>query len=200
MSATIKAVNIEQVREFFDKAPGIAKQAMSMSINQVATRKAEPGFRKKMRSQVNFPRGYLESDGRFGMAKKAKPSDLEAIIRGRDRPTSLARFQQYRDARVARGKKLKIQVKPGTIKTSDKAFLVNLNNNNLGLAIRLKDGQKPQSAYKPTLLDAKRNVWLLYGPSVDQVFNSVADDSMGEISSQVQTEFERNFARMVANG
>lgn len=200
MSATIKAVNIEQVKDFFEKAPDIAKKAMSMAINQVATRKAEPNFRKKMRSQVSFPRGYLESEDRFGVAKKAKPADLEAVIRGRDRPTSLARFQQYRDARVARGKKLRIQVKPGSVKTSDKAFLVNLKNNNLGLAIRLKEGQKPQAAYKPTLLDAKRNVWLLYGPSVDQVFKSIADESMGEISNQVQTEFERNFARMVVNG
>lgn len=199
MSTTIKAVNIEQVKDFFEKAPDIAKQAMSMAINQVAVRKAEPGFRKKMRNQVNFPAGYLESEGRFGTAKKAKPDDLEAVIRGRDRPTSLARFQQYRDAKVARGKTLKIQVKPGTVKSSDKAFLVSLKNDNLGLAIRLKPGQKPQSAYKPSLLDAKRNVWLLYGPSVDQVFKSIADDSVNEISSQVQSEFERNFARMVAD-
>lgn len=200
MSVTVKAVDIEQVKAFFDKAPDIARKAMSMSINQVTVRKAEPSLRKEMRSQINFPSGYLESAGRFGVARKATPEDLEATIRGRDAPTSLARFQQYRDAKVARGKTLNVQVKPGATKSTDKAFLVTLKNNNLGLAIRLKPGQTPSRAYRPQQLDAKRNVWLLYGPSVDQVFKSVADKQMTAIAGMVSTEFERQFARMVTSG
>ena len=198
MSVTIKAVDIETVAKFFEQAPDIAKKAMSMSINQIATRRAVPDMRKEMERQVAFPRGYLSSD-RFDVTRTASPDNLEAAISGRDRPTSLARFQQYRDVASSRGKALRVEVKPGQGKLQDvsKVFLVTLKNNNIGLAVRLREGGAPNKAYKPTLLDAKRNVWLLYGPSVDQVFRSVADDNMKPIQEAVVGEFERQFARMI---
>ena len=40
------------------------------------------------------------------------------------------------------------------------------------------------------------NVYLLYGPSVDQVFRSVADDKTPKILSDVTAEFLRQFARL----
>ena len=76
----------------------------------------------------------------------------------------------------------------------DQAFLVRLKNNNIGLAVRLKPGEVLQNSEKAVRLD--NNVYLLYGPSVDQVFRSVADDKTPKILSDVTAEFLRQFARL----
>ena len=87
-------------------------------------------------------------------------------------------------------------MKRGRTKTLRKAFLVNLRNGNVGLAVRLKQGETLQNKTygKPVMLG--KNLYLLYGPSVDQVFRTVADDSLPMLGEEVSKEFFRNFARL----
>jgi hypothetical protein len=40
------------------------------------------------------------------------------------------------------------------------------------------------------------NVYLLYGPSVDQVFRLVADDRADDLAEMVENQFYRQFARL----
>lgn len=154
---------------------------------------------REMRRQVAFRASYLTgADGRLRIAKKAHGTDLEASIVGRQRATSLARFTTDRDpARARRRGGVNVEVKPGAAKFMKGAFLVRLRagavktdtQHNLGLAIRLKPGQTLRNKKYATQLD--RDVYILYGPSVDQVFRTVSDDMSPDALQYLEREFDR---------
>lgn len=74
-----------------------------------------------------------------------------------------------------------VKLKSGNAKT-DTQF-------NLGLAIRLKPGERLRNKTSMTQLD--HNVYLLYGPSVDQVFRTVREDIAPDTASFLEAEFRR---------
>lgn len=197
MSAVIRGDFLKEAREFFEKMPETAEQAAMMALNQVADRQAVPMIRRTAESQVAFPSGYLDAQDRLGVTRKATKGSLEVVITARDRPTSLARFAPGQTPSTSRKGGVTVQVKRGHAKHLKGAFLVRLKNDNLGLAVRLKTGT-PDKAYKPVVLSSDKNgtVYLLYGPSVDQVVRTVAETALPEIGDKVANEFYRQFARI----
>lgn len=166
---------------------------MVRAINKTVER-GRAAAAKLMRDQVAFPASYLAPSGnRLTIDKRANGEDLSAVIRGRHRPTSLARFA----AGSARPRQIgaRITVQPGLATFLPRAFFIRLRSgnadlrNNMGLAIRLPEGQRPSRAYKPTELFP--GLWLLYGPSVDQVFDDVADEISPELAEFLGDEFLR---------
>lgn len=196
MSVIIRADFLQETKRFFDELPEIATRSASMAINDVASRDALKLLRKDIESQVDFPTGYLSQPDRLGVSRKATPNNLEAVITARDRATSLARFARGQTVANTRGKGVRVQVKPGVTKQLPKAFLVNLRNGNTGLAVRLKDGQSLRNKNDGRVVKLGKNTYLLYGPSVDQVFRDVADGNSSEIGQLVTNEFFRQFARL----
>lgn len=176
-------------------------RALNASANWGRTRMSE-----EIRKQVNFGARYLTSgdNARLRVRQRASRSKLEAIIHGRDRPTSLARFTNDKvlaggKRRRARGGKVgvRVRVKAGSAgKIIERAFLMRLRNNNLGLAVRT-DGSKPTGAYKPKAIG--KNLWLLYGPSVDQVLWSVRrqDGVIREVEPRIVEYMEKEFWRLM---
>jgi hypothetical protein len=65
---------------------------------------------------------------------------------------------------------------------------------NIGLAIRLKPGESLQSTQKASPLGG--GAYLLYGPSVAQVFDTVRDDIAPEVADFASFEFARQFRRL----
>lgn len=172
--------------------PQIVKAAYR-AINATADR-ARTDSAEEIRRQVNFPASYLKpSQGRLLVSQRASGSSLEAIITGRRRATSLARFV----TNGTPGKKgVSVAVKPGRNVELPNAFLMRLRSgsgvdtkNNLGLAIRTAKGERPNSAYKPVRV--ADGLWLLYGPSVDQVFKTVREDIRPDAESFLASEFYR---------
>lgn len=167
---------------------------IARAVNATAKR-ARPAAARAMREQVAFPARYLSSQGgRLQQTKIATEADPMAVITGRHRPTSLARFAS--NARQAGQRGARVEVSPGAARFLPGAFFIRLpagrtdgSNTNLGLAIRLPAGQRPSRAYKPTLLG--RGLWLLYGPSVDQVFDDVAAELAPESAAFLEREFLR---------
>lgn len=151
--------------------------------------------------QVNLPASYLSpSGGRLAVSQKATKGNLEARIRARTRATSLARFVTSGTP----GKPgVRVSVRPGSSITLPKAFLMKLRAGkeltdtkfNLGLAVRLKSGESLRNKYKRVQL--AKNLYLLYGPSVDQVFlhndekRGVAVDLSPELADKLEAEFTR---------
>lgn len=162
------------------------------AINKVIA-SARTGAARRIRQQVDLPASYLNRPDRLGVTKKATRGDLEARITGRHRPTALARYAA--GGRVGGQRGARVMVKPGLATFLPKAFFVNLRSGNtdtkgnLGLAIRLPAGQRPDRAYKPTELG--RGAWLLYGPSIDQTFDDVALEMAPGVADQLETEFLR---------
>lgn len=185
------AVVIEGLKSFddMDKLDPAITRLARMAVNDT-TRWAQRTSARKMEQQVNFPKGYLTGeDGRLSIAQYATDSKLQGIVRGRDRPTSLARF-------VVGGAKKKVgerggvsvAVDPGIAKFMPSAFVIKLRNNNLGLAFYSKSGKVPDSHGAKKL---SKNTWLLYGPDVSQVFNLVRQDLVPEAAQYLEDTFDR---------
>jgi hypothetical protein len=193
MSAFIQVSALADLKRYFTQLPDIAEQAAVLAINETASREGLTLIRKDMRDQVNFPSGYLEGD-RLKVTRKAGKGALEAIVRGRDRATSLARFAKGQTPANTRGRGVRVQVKNGRVQVLRKAFLVPLRNGNTGLAVRLKPGEKIKGS--TGAVQMAENLYLLYGPSVDQVFRGVAEDRSGDLMNMVSSKFLRQFARL----
>lgn len=180
-----------------DEMPASVLKFARMAIN-TTTRKSRTLASRRIRDQVSFTATYLaDGNGRLSITKSASDNDLEARIRGRFRPTSLARFVTSASARGAR-----VRVKPGSSDLMRRAFLIRLRagsaaietKSNQGLAIRLKPGER--IANKRQMIQVSGNLYLLYGPSVDQVFSSVAEEIAPETSDMLEAEFLRLIDRL----
>lgn len=195
MGVFLRADALSNVQEFFDQLPEVATRAAMLSLNQVAEREAVPMIRHDAEQQVSFPSGYLDQPDRLGVSRKATSGSLEVVITARDRPTSLARFAPGQTPSNTRNTGVTLQVKKGRTLHLKKAFLVNLKSGNIGLAVRLKPGETIANK-REKVVQLDRNVFLLYGPSVDQVFRGVAEHALPEIGNMTSREFLRQFARL----
>lgn len=206
MPIEILSVGSKELEQYIEDVPKIATDSIRMAINTVARGKAMTRIKKAMTDEIAFPTGYLSQD-RLKVVKVARGHDLEAIIVGRKRATSLARFVTG-GAMVTNSKRpggVQVRVKRGKTTVIKNAFLVRLNKGasvsedgyNIGLAVRLSSGE--QLANKRTQHQSwlvKGKVALLYAPSVDQVFRTVAPEEAPRIADDISAEFHRNFARL----
>lgn len=184
---------LSDVDQLSPKVALAARQAVNKTIDR-----ARASAARDIRLQVAFPAAYLgPNGGRLTVTKRAQGDDLEAIITGRNRPTSLARFARG----TPRGGGVRVEVQPGLAAYLPRAFLIKLRSgtaeidtqNNLGLAIRLKPGQRPSAAYKPRQVG--NGLWLLYAATVGQVFRTVSEDISPEALDFLETEFDRLMER-----
>ena len=204
MSARITAVNLLSIDQFLVEQPAVTRASARLAINSVASRKAVPQLRKAMKAEVNFPAGYLEDPDRFGITKKATEADLSTSIVARFRPTSLARFSNTSQEGARRTRSVNVRVNKGASKTLPGAFFVHLRRGgdtqdgfNLGLAIRLKPGQRLKGRKNGgSGIQLAPNLYLLYGPSVDQVFREVSVAESPQIAEDLQREFVRQYVRL----
>lgn len=195
LGAVVVAIEgIEDIPDLEAMTPEITRAARR-AVN-AATDRARAWSAKAIEEQVNFPPNYLRGENsRLRVVKRAKGNDLESVIQGRFEPTSLARFAV--GTRVGHKKVggVPLEIKPGSSVFMKRAFLVGLqagdprvrNLANVGLAVRSES--RPRAAYKPRKLG--ENLWLLYGPSVDQVFRDVAQDVQPRVDEYLNREFTR---------
>mgnify|MGYP001143878705 CR=1 FL=1 len=176
------------------------KKAASQAINTL-TRNKRARAAKLIRDQVNLPARYVSPSGKaLFVSQKASPSSLEGRITARGRPTSLAQFLTS-SPRVGKAG-VTVEVQPGKARFMKRVFPLKLPQGNtltatkynLGLAIRLRPGER--LANKTTARRVSNGLYLLYGPSVDQVFRSldgtgVANDLVPEIEQELSEEFLR---------
>jgi hypothetical protein len=205
MSVTVTADALANLSDYIDRLPGVARQAARLAINQVATRSGMKRISNAIYDQVAFPTNYLTQNDRLSVTQRATDENLEAVITGRFRPTSLARFMNPgQTQQTARMGGVSVQVKPGQSIDMKNAFLVKLRQGaqltetqyNMGLAIRVKPGESVRNRHNGTAYQLFPNVFLLYGPSVNQVFRGVIDEVGGDIADDVGAEFLRQFTRL----
>lgn len=200
-------VSVEALAEtidYFERMPEVSSRAARLAINQVASRSGMKLAQEAIYDEVAFPKGYLTGD-RLRVGQYASESNLEATIIGRKRATSLARFAQGQQLGSAGRLGVRVRVKGGSSEHLRRAWLVRLrrgasldeDNYNIGLAIRVNPGESvvgKYSSHSSWLVPG--SVALLYGPSVDQIFRSVAEDIAPQIGDMVADEFFRQFSRL----
>lgn len=179
--------------------------ALVRALNRTADRSRTRAARI-VRDEIAFPASYVSpSSKRLWVKTRARRGSLIAMIEGRGQPTSLARFSRQTALTGGarhRGGVVNVTVKPGQTKSISRAFIIRLKNNNLGLAVRT-NGAAPAGAYKPKPIG--KNLWLLYGPSVDQALSAastehgVFEDITPETLDDLEDEFNRQM-ELLKNG
>lgn len=191
---------LKELKSMDDLPQDIVRSAR-IAVNDAATR-GRTLIGIDVLRQVNLPADYVAPrNKRLFVSQKANNSTLEAVITARSRPTSLARFaKENKPGRPSGG--IRVEVQRGVTRTLPGAFLIKLRSGseltdtkfNLGLAVRTTNG-RPPPGYKPVPLGP--NLWLLYGPSVQQVVFSErnkggsATDLAPEIVDIMRKEFLR---------
>ena len=177
--------------EDIDNLPEQILLKARQAINAAADR-AKTQAPKQIRSEPNFPARYLSD--RLTVRQRASGTSLQAVISGRDRPTSLARFSSSKNIEASR-KNGYVDVKVGnSTKRITGGFLIKLRNDNIGLAIRLKPGESIKGK-RTAAKQMATNLYLLYGVSVDQAFNTVIDKTT--LSQDTADFLEKEFLRLM---
>lgn len=178
--------------------------ALVRSINRTA-RDQRTAAARMIGEQIAFPSSYLRGgDGRrtrLFVSDKARPGHLRAAITARSRPTSLAQFVR---SAARPGAPVNVEVRPGRSRQLRRAFLIRLRRGteltdtrfNLGLAIRLRPGERLSNKIRQVQIS--RGLYLLYGPSVQQVF---LDNSLQGVARDLERptaiKLEREFLRQL---
>lgn len=205
----IKLRGVEEIEKYIERVPEVAHAALRFAVNAAALHGARRG-KKAIRQQVNMTDGYLGNpanrSSRLAVVKRATGQDLEAVIEARERPTSLARFATTQFNNRRRGN-IFVKVKAGKRVKLKNAFFVKLrrgrtvteDNFNEGIAIRLRKGESvlnKRIPFTPEYAGRNSALVLLYGPSVQQVFQSVSADIEPDVSEYAQREFLRQYTRL----
>lgn len=156
-------------------------RAVNAAVDRAKTR-----VDRDIRDNLNFSKSYLAT--RLTVVKRATRGSPEAVIRGSDRPTSLA-SRTFLKSRPNKRHGPIVEVTPGDSKEIAKGFLIQLSSNFEGLAVRLKPGETLRN--KKHLKRLNGNLYLLFGPSVNQAFRMVAEDRVDEIADYLENEFNR---------
>lgn len=173
--------SLEDIENLDSKILLKAQQAINKAADRARTLSA-----KAMRSQINFPARYL--DERLAVRSRAHSGNLQAVVSGRDRPTSLARFATNRSQKTGKAG-VRVKVDANATVTMKRAFLIKLRNGNLGLAVRLKPGESMSRTR--AAIKISKGLYLLFGPSVDQVFQSVSAEQAPATADYLEHEFLR---------
>jgi hypothetical protein len=190
----VEVAGLDAAIDYFDEIPADVQKNLRRAVNATA-RRTRTRSAKAIREEVNFPARYLSGNNGRLTLKLAGAGQTEASIKGRFRPTSLARFSTSAPG-SKRGVTVRVSPTNGA-RRMKRGFLMRLRSGagttdtkfNLGLAIRLKPGET--ITRKREMVALGKGLYLLYGPSVNQVFRTVAYTEAGPASEYLQQEFAR---------
>ncbi len=135
MAFSMTVTGLKKFERFTQKLPDVARKAAALAINTSA-RNARAQASRLIRQQVAFTTKYLNEPERLVIRPSATQDRLEAVLRARQKPTSLARFATQA-TRKGKPAGVRVRIKPGgASKVIRQAFFVNLNNGNRGVAVR----------------------------------------------------------------
>ncbi len=171
------------------------------AINKVA-RDARSQAARMIRNEVNLPARYVSpAQRRLWVSQEATKGRLEARIEAQGRATSLAQFVTGNSKPGKPG--VYVEIAPGKARFLKRAFLIKLPQGsnaitdtkfNLGLAVRLKPGETLKN--KISARRVEKGLYVLYGPSVNQVFRAndgdgIANEMTPSVASKLEVEFLR---------
>lgn len=212
MSVDIRLDGLIDLARYVGSFDGAVDAAASKAVS-TAGRFAFAESSREIRGQVNFTQDYIggaaSGGNRLKIQRGMRGKFPFISISARNRPTSLARFVV---GSAKAGKPIKVKVKRrGRTGYFDRAFEIRLRSGrtitedgfNRGIAMRLNKGETIRNKNVDAVpLDRgkNKNVYLLFGPSVAQVFNTVRRDVRPRIERKLVSEFTRQFVLELGRG
>lgn len=192
ITTKLAMINLESVSREIEKQGAAGMEVAADALNATIDYARKIGG-DAILDQVLFPPGYLDLDGRFAITERATVGNPRAAVLARQRTTSLARFVTSAPPPLKKGV-VAVRVKRGG-GGSLRAYMAPLKSGNVGVALRVKAGESLAgrtggTAGLPVLREDKwGTVYLLSGPSVNQVFYNVADDIDDKVESHLVDQF-----------
>lgn len=201
----IQLRGLDSVEKFYATMPERTEKALRLAVNAASLHGARMA-KKQMIAEVNRTSAYIGNpknlNAKLAVVKTAKAGDLESIVQANHRAASLAGFS---NSPVSFGKpRTPIRVRVGRSKTVElkRAFFIRLkrgatlseDNYNLGIAMRLKPGEKVNN--KNVHVSGNSRYAVLYGPSVEQMFNRITPEIADDVLAYAEREFLRQFERL----
>ncbi len=202
MTVFIEGADFGSLKDFYTvRFPQAIKLAQINAINDTASYGLKLAT-EEMLKEVRFPAGYLDQPKRFYISQFAQDGFIEAHITARGRATALSRFAlpgqtpfSTRGASSLKGSGpgVNVEVNPGQVRNIGSAFIMAFKNGNYGIAVRTKGATSVQARLKSkkffSTAQLTNDLYILYGPSVDQVFQSVAKDIAERVRIHLMESF-----------
>lgn len=193
---TSYVAGIPEFERYLNEQVKNIEKAAILAVNSVA-KSTYAELKRKVMGNVNLKASYL--DGRDSTGRKrleisqyARQGEIVAKLVGRDRATSLARF----DARKV-GRQITVKVKNRT-RIIKSGLLLDFRGNRL-VGLRVKKGETIRNKKlqaKKVSSSKNTDLYILYGPSVQQVVNQVAPEIIPDIEKKLGREFLRQLRRL----
>ena len=135
------------------------------------------------------------SNRQFYVSRRANTADLQAILTASRQPYSLSRFKVGDVGFGPSAGPVKVRIKAGGSTVNLKrAFYVRAPNGAVGIAVRSKqplDNSRGARRIKGT------DVYVLFGPSPDQLMRRLAPASVPDVENYLNREFSRQIVRVI---
>lgn len=195
----ISSAGIQGLASFVARTPEVAAEAAKLAVGDAA----EWGrnlSKREMASAVNLPADAL-AGRRFRISQRPTTANPEAVISADNNPLGLSRFVVSQKARGAAHPKVRILVGGATKSFSDPdikgsySFLIPTPGgaDGVGLALRTKEPLRNSQAARKI----GRDLYLLSGPSVNQMFGQLMPTIVPRVEAKLQTEFARQYERLI---
>ena len=195
----ISSAGIQGLATFVARTPEVAAEAAKLAVGDAA----EWGrnlSKREMVSAVNLPADAL-AGRRFRISQRPTTANPEAVISADNNPLGLSRFVVSQKARGAAHPKVRILVGGATKSFSDPdikgsySFLIPTPGgaDGVGLALRTKAPLRNSRAARKI----GRDLYLLSGPSVNQMFGQLMPTIVPRVEAKLQTEFARQYERLI---
>lgn len=197
---------LDRLASYYRRFPELADRAGTLATNDTAAH-ALALARRAVRTDANLTASYINDPDKLRIAKRAGGASGEAVVLANARPISLARYAPKMQA-FGKQKGVTVKVKRGAAgKHMPRAFLIPLRRGNQdvdvgmgvynkGLALRLPEGQTIRNKRVAKKLKGGGNTYLLYGPSIHQIFRQ----SLPKIADDTANYFERRFLYQIGRG
>jgi len=170
-----------------------ANKAAVMAVNDTADW-ARTRIKRQMQAEVTLAESAF-SNRQFYVSRRANTADLQAILTASRQPYSLSRFKVGDVGFGPSAGPVKVRIKAGGSTVNLKrAFYVRAPNGAVGIAVRSKqplDNSRGARRIKGT------DVYVLFGPSPDQLMRRLAPASVPDVENYLNREFSRQIVRVI---
>ncbi len=187
----VSSTGIRGLEDAIRRQPEIARKAAQFAVND-AIEWSRVHIKAGILKQVDVPADSIPP-ARFGITRRAKPGALEATLSASNQGLGLIRF--VTSPRVARAKSPTVRIKPGGAEVKlDRAFLIPTPKapGSFALAVRAPGGLSKSRAARRI---PGSDVYILSGPSPNQLLANIAPTLLPEIELRLQREYARQFER-----
>lgn len=203
MILTLTTKGLDDFAQDFADFPQQAAKAAQIAVNYAAdrfARKSSNAIKESLR--IESKSLYNASDQKKSRIKvrKAGAGETTAVVSASSEPYLLSKFATNAPkGRSVRGISPAVMVKPSNLQKMESSFYVRAKNGQLLIALRLKPGESVRNRTSGRTYPLRKgdpSAVVLYGPSIDQAFETQSRQFLDSVEEDMRAEYQRQFRRL----